>query len=78
MNFLKVKVEVDAEQLAQRERITTGNNSGKVKGKCLKRRFVQNKNIDESEKQCDLYNIEDELTNLCDEYNNELKSSAYF
>ena len=78
MNFLKVKVEVDAEQLAQRERIITGNNSGKVKGKCLKRRFVQNKNIDESEKQCDLYNIEDELTNLCDEYNNELKSSAYF
>ena len=78
MNFLKVKIEVDAEHLAQRERIITGNNSGNVKSKCSKRRFVQNKATEELEKQSDLYNIEDELNNLCDEYNNELKSSAYF
>ena len=78
MNFLKITVEVDTEKLAQRKRIITGNNSGNVKGRTLKRRFVQNKEIDEIEKQCDLYSIEDELRNLCDEYNNELKSSAYF
>ncbi len=78
MNFLKITVEVDTEKLAQRKRIITGNNSGNVKGRTLKRRFVQNKETDEIEKQCDLYSIEDELRNLCDEYNNELKSSAYF
>ena len=78
MNFLKLKIEVDTEQLAQRERIITVNNSGNAKNKCLKRRLVQNKETDVVEKQSDLYNIEDELTNLCDEYNNELKSSAYF
>ena len=78
MNFLKIKVEVDAEQLAQRERNITNNNSRNVKGRSLKRRLVQNKETDEIEIQSDLYNIEDELRNLCEEYNNELKSSGYF
>ncbi|MBQ2594933.1 MAG: hypothetical protein II567_16830, partial [Candidatus Riflebacteria bacterium] len=78
MNFLKIKVEVDAEQLTQRKRIVTGNNSGFMKGKCLKRRFANKKENDETENQGDLYNIEDELRNLCEEYNNQLKSSAYF
>ena len=78
MNFLKITVEVDAEHLAQRKRISNDNNSRNIKGKPLTRRFVHNKGTDEMEIQSDLYNIEDELRNLCDEYNNELKSSAYF
>ncbi len=78
MNFLKITVEVDAEHLAQRKRIGNDNNSRNIKGKPLTRRFVHNKGTDEMEIQSDLYNIEDELRNLCDEYNNELKSSAYF
>ena len=78
MNFLKITVEVDAEHLAQRKRIINDNNSRNIKGRPLKRRFVQNNETDEIEIQSDLYNIEDELRNLCDEYNNELKSSGYF
>ena len=78
MNFLKIKIEVDTEQLAQRKRIINDNNTRNIKGRPLKRRFVQNKETEEIEIQSDLYNIEDELRNLCEEYNNELKSSGYF
>ena len=78
MNFLKIKVEVDAEQLAQRKRVITGNTSRVVKGKNLRRNVVKRLDTDNEENRGDLFNIGDELRNLCEEYNNDLKSSGYF
>ena len=78
MNFLKIKVEVDAEQLAQRKRVISVSSSRVVKGKNLRRNVVKRIDTNNEENSGDLYNIEDELKNLCEEYNNGLKSSGYF
>ena len=78
MNFLKITVEVDANQLAQRKRIVAGSNSNVLKSKSLRRSVVKRRDTDDEENQGDLYNIEDELRNLCENYNNEIKDSAYF